>query len=125
MTDSIYKVTGVQQVGLALAKLARLVADLTPGFDAIGRSVVADARLRSPRKTGQLANSIGLDRGPTYASIHAGGGSVVYAGVQNYGWRRRHIPATQFLTLAADTKADPAAAELAKQIQKRIRESGL
>lgn len=122
MTRSIFTVRGNDAVAAKFARLGQLVSDLTLAFDKVGREVVADARSLAPRKTGRLASSIRLERGKTFASISA---NTPYAGVQNYGWRRRNISGTYFLNRAADTKADSAAEALAEQIRRQINVVGL
>lgn len=122
MTKTMIVVTGNDRVAAKFAKLGRLVSDLTLGFDKVGREIVADARSLAPRRTGRLASTIRPVRGKTFVSVSAG---TPYGGVQNYGYRRRNIPATYFLNRAADTKADSAAEALADQIRRHINDVGL
>lgn len=55
-----------------------------------------DKRGRTP--TGRLQATIGGMATKTFAELRAGrGGQVVYAGVQEYGWPAKNIPAKHYL----------------------------
>ena len=49
------------------------------------------------------------NRAKARAVVTAGRAATPYAGVQNYGWRRRNITPSYFLNRAADTKGEEAA----------------
>lgn len=84
------------------------VEDLKEAFGSLAASGAATASSFAPRDSGALAGSFRGNKAKNKAVVSAGGGRVVYAGVQNYGWSRRNIPATSFMQ-KADAKLQPEA----------------
>jgi hypothetical protein len=110
------------EVRASLAKLARESDDLTTSFRIIGGVIVADARVRAPRRSGALASSIHASTRRTSVTVSS---QLVYSGVQEFGWRRRNIRAQPYLRPAADSKATLAAVEITRQINRIINLVGL
>ena len=119
------KVTGDEQVRAQFKALGFKARDLERAFAQIGSEVVSDARALAPKVTGRLAADIRANRAKTRASISVGRASVPYAGPVNYGWPRRNIAPSMFMNRAADDKADSAAVQLAREMQRLIDSVGL
>jgi len=119
------EVTGVDDVLVRLARFGRAANDMPSAFDAIGAAVAARARTLAPVRSGRLSSSIVASRGGKFASVQAGGGSVVYAGVQEYGWPGHNIAAQPYLRPAADTSTPEAVDELTDELRRQIQALGL
>lgn len=119
------RVYGAEDVARRFARLGFKASDLRGAFSAIGNEIVADARARAPRRSGRLAGNIRAGLGKTRATVSAGSGSLLYAGVQEYGWRGHGIEAQPYLRPAADQKAEEAARLLAREMQRLIDSAGL
>jgi phage gpG-like protein len=78
--------------GDRLARTLRTAADdlrhMSDAHRAAGDEVARNVRQRSRRRTGRLAASFTVTVADDGASVGSG---LVYAGVQEYGWRRRNI----------------------------------
>jgi hypothetical protein len=123
MSDRInVVVTGNDEVARAMGRLADSTSDLSDPLGSVGERVVAEAQGFAPKLTGALASSVHLERRRTSISVAS---SLIYSGVQNYGWPARNISPSYFLNRAADTKGDLAADLIAAQITGDIRKAGL
>lgn len=99
-------VDGTDQLADTMAGAADDLRDLRRPGDRAGDLLADDARRRAPRRTGRLRASIRAVAEPRGATVTAGGPGVRYAGVQEYGWRRRGIRPRHFMRDAAAAKAD-------------------
>ncbi len=82
-----------------LRQFGRDIQSLTEAHAAAGAAVADAAAQRARRKSGALAASFG----PTVADSGVAIGSpLVYAGVQEHGWARRHITPSRALSSALD-----------------------
>jgi phage gpG-like protein len=63
----------------------------------VGALVAQTAEPKAPRMSGRLAASIRSSGVERAAVVRAGGASIPYAGVQEFGWAARGIPASPFL----------------------------
>jgi HK97 gp10 family phage protein len=97
-------VHGADNVARTMRALADDVADLPAavGPDA-GSVIVRAAQGYAPRRTGLLRSSIQSVTSATGTVVTAGVG-ITYAGVQEYGSKRRHIPAKLFMRRAYETQ---------------------
>jgi phage gpG-like protein len=95
------KVEGGRQLRKALADLDPKLDDLKDAHQRVSKIVEQHAKGNAPRRTGKLANSIRGNRAKTRATVKAGGARVRYAGVIEWGWPKRHIPAQHYLVNAA------------------------
>jgi len=96
----------IQVSGLTELKknLKDLQFDFTELKDAnfkIGKIVADRAATLAPRRTGALANSIKPKADKTKVVITAGGANVPYAGVIEYGWKKRNIRPQPYIMKAA------------------------
>lgn len=99
-------VDGADQLADTLAAAADNLADLRRPGDRAGDLLADDARRRAPRRSGRLRASIRAVAEPRGATVTAGGSGVRYAGVQEYGWRRRGIRPRYFMADAAAANTD-------------------
>jgi hypothetical protein len=76
---------------------------LTDAHTAAGAAVIDAVQLRARRKSGALAGSFSADVADTGVQI---GSPLIYAGVQEYGWSRRHITPSLALTSSLDDSTD-------------------
>ena len=95
------RLEGGPRLQATLQATADGLADLSDANQATGDIVVTAARLRVPRRSGRLAVTLRATGEPDAAVVEAGGPGVPYAGVQEYGWPARHIPAQPYLTTSA------------------------
>jgi phage gpG-like protein len=119
------QVTGVGDVVRAMRRVGRGCDDLDKAFKSVGDVVAARARTLAPRSTGRLASTIRTSRGGRYVSVGAGGASVPWAGVHEYGWARRNITAQPYLRPAVDASTAFAVKQLTDQVKDEIRAAGL
>lgn len=90
-------VRGADRVAHGLRTLAARLRDLSPAWRRIDAQVIGKAKPLTPVLTGRLVASLKARVRTTDVVISAGGGSIAYAGVQNYGWAARNIRARHFL----------------------------
>lgn len=91
------EVTGIKQVEDSLKKIQIELTDLTPLNKELGLQYSNKASAIAPKLTGALAASIGYTATKDKAQIYAGSNTVVYAGVQEYGWPEQNIEAQPYL----------------------------
>lgn len=87
------KVDGVDRLRRTLIAAGATLEDLKAVHDKVGELVERRADPRVPRRSGRLAGTLRHAGQKGAAVIREGRASVPYAGVQEYGWRARGIPA--------------------------------
>lgn len=90
-------INGVKDVQASLNKIEASLENLTDLNKEIGSDISKKASARAPKLTGALAASIGSTASKDKAQIYAGNNSVVYAGVQEYGWPEKNIKEQPYL----------------------------
>lgn len=90
-------VRGFDRVAHGLRTLAARVRDLAPAWRLVGARVIATAKPLTPVLTARLVNSLRAEATRDDLLIRAGGGSIEYAGVQNFGWAARNIKGHHYL----------------------------
>jgi hypothetical protein len=90
-------VEGEAQVKSALAKVEKDIVDRLPLNKDLSDELSRQASARAPRLTGELASTVKGNPSADKAQILAGGGGVVYAGVQEYGWPEKNIKEQPYL----------------------------
>lgn len=93
------EVVGAARLRATMAKAASDLAHLDRATEATSRLVEQRARGSVPVRTGRLARSLSATSTGDEARVSS---SVVYAGVQHYGWAARGIRAHPFLVPAAE-----------------------
>jgi hypothetical protein len=79
--------------------------DLKAAHAEVARMVERSAAAAAPHRTGALARSLRSSGTKTEAVVRAGGAKVPYAAPIHWGWPKRHIEASLFITKpAADTE---------------------
>ncbi|MET9313828.1 hypothetical protein ABZX12_18605 [Kribbella sp. NPDC003505] len=119
------RIQGLREVVRGLEKLGLSVDDLKDAFAPIAAegARLAAAHVRS--RSGRLAGTLRGNRAKSKAVITAGRASVPYAGPQNYGWKRRNIPAQGFMQRADAELAPRSVRLLEAAVNDAIRRSGL
>lgn len=95
------KVKGLNEVTRSLKQYEGAAEDLKEANAKIGSKVASTAVATSPKLSGKLASTIKSNRAVSRVQIKAGGASVPYAGVIEYGWPERNIEAQPYLRRAA------------------------
>lgn len=90
-------IKGIQDVKSSLDKIESGLKNLTDLNKELGSELSKKASAIAPKLTGALAASIGFTATQDKAQIYAGSNSVVYAGVQEYGWPEKNIQAQPYL----------------------------
>ena len=90
-------VTGEEKVKSALAKVEKDIVDRLPLNKDLSDELSKQASAKAPRLTGELASTVKGNPSADKAQIVAGGGQVVYAGVQEYGWPEKNIKEQPYL----------------------------
>jgi hypothetical protein len=91
------EVQGLTDVKSSLDKIGAGLEDLTDLNKELGSELSKKASVIAPKLTGALSASIGFTATANKAQIYAGNQSVVYAGVQEYGWPEKNIKAQPYL----------------------------
>lgn len=109
----------------ALIALRALLADLSGAWRTIGGEMLAATLPAVPVESGALVSTLKAAPRSDGVDVTAGGGFVVYAGVQNYGWPARNIGASRFMERAEQTAEQRAGSEIESEISSMIRRVGL
>lgn len=99
--DVRVRVEGAAQLRATMRRAGVDMADMKDANAAVATMVATSARGITPRASGRLAASVRGNRAAAKAVVKAGGAGLPYAGVQHWGWPRRHIRATYYVTEAA------------------------
>lgn len=120
------RVTGLKQVLSDLSKLGLDVDDFKETFGSISARGAALAAGFVRSRSGRLAGSVRGNRAKNRSVVMAGRGKTRdYAGVQNYGWPRRNIPAQRFMQRADDQLKPQLPRMLEGELQDKIKRRGL
>lgn len=90
-------IKGVKEVQAMLEKAGKDLTDLTDLNKELGSDLSKKASAKAPKLTGALSASVGFTATKDKAQIYAGSETVVYAGVQEYGWPEKNIKAQPYL----------------------------
>lgn len=102
MPAPVFKVEGGRELRRTLKAAEVDLADLKDAHQRAADVVTPVARSEAPvGLTGRLAGSVRSGSTRTAALIRAGGAGVPYAGVQEFGWPARNIPASPYIVPAA------------------------
>jgi HK97 gp10 family phage protein len=96
------EVKGMKELNKSLTKIGFDFQELKDANFAIGKIVADRAANLAPKKTGKLANSIKAQPDKLKVKVSAGGANVPYAGVIEYGWKKRNIRPQPYIRKAAD-----------------------
>lgn len=107
MTDTVL-VEGAKELARTLKKAGVDVKELKEANNRVGQVIVQAAQSRAPKKSGRLAGSIRASKEQAGITIRAGNnGGIPYAAPIHWGWPKRNIKATLFLTNAiAETQPE-------------------
>jgi phage gpG-like protein len=120
------RVSGLKQALANLSKLGLDVDDFKETFGSIASRGADIAAGFVNSRSGKLAGSVRGNRAKNRSVVMAGRGKTRnYAGVQNYGWPRRNIPAQRFMQRADDQLKPRLPAMLENELQDKIRRRGL
>jgi hypothetical protein len=100
------RVQGGRKFRKALADAGVSLDDLKAAHAEAARIVERAASAAAPRRSGALAGSLRSSGTKTQGVVRAGGARVPYAAPIHWGWPKRNIEASLFITKpAADTEA--------------------
>lgn len=120
--DVTVKVDGARELRRALKRAGADMKELSAAHRAASSIVAQAAAAFVPHRSGRLAASIRAQATRTRARVAAGSSAVPYAGPIHWGWPRRNIAPSLFLTeAAADTEplwVERYEAEVAKLVDK-------
>lgn len=120
------RVEGLKETLADLSRLGLELDDFKDTFSAISTRGASIAAGLVQSASGALAGSIRGNRAKNRATVAAGRGRTKdYAGVQNYGWELRNIPAQEFMQRADDQLKPDVIPMLERELQDKIRKRGL
>lgn len=98
---ALYEVRGERELRASLKRAGEDLSDLKDVHQAVG-NVVIDAS-SPPVRTGALAGSLRASRLASGVAVKAGSAGVPYANPIHWGWPKRNIDASLFLTRGAQS----------------------
>lgn len=116
MTDGMV-VHGGDQLVATLHQAGQDLADLSDANTAAGGILLAAARSRAPKRTGQLAGSLRLT---TTAAGFGVASPLVWAGPIHWGWRARNISPNPFLYDGLHAQEGPIVEEYSGAIESAL-----
>lgn len=108
MASGGVRVVGLKETVRSLQAFGAEVDDLKDVFQPIATRAAEFASGQVDSETGSLAGTVRGNRAKGRAVVTAGTARVKWAGVQNYGWPARNIPAQDFFG-ATDRHMEPVA----------------
>ena len=106
-TRTLVRLEGARELRRTLRAAGDDLGDLKRAHAEAAGIVVPVAQAGAPRETGKLAATIRGSGTKTQAIVRAGFAAVPYAGVQEWGWPARNIPAQPYL-IPAGQATEPA-----------------
>lgn len=119
------RVSGLKETLQDLKQLGLDVNDFKESFGSIALKGANLAASYVNSRTGRLAGTLRGNRAKNKAVILAGRSSVRWAGVQNYGWARRNIPAQRYMQRADAAMAPQLPGLLEDELSDKIKRRGL
>lgn len=113
------RVEGARQLRSTLRRAGDQLEDLRDTHAAAAALVAAAGTAAAPRRTGRLAGTVRGSGTKTHATVRAGYARVPYANPIHWGWPRRNIRPSLFLTTAA-AQTEPTWVELYTREVNRI-----
>jgi hypothetical protein len=102
---TVLEVRGARQLRATLRRAGDDLEEMKAIHATVAGMVAAAAQSRAPRRTGRLAATVRPSGARTQAVVRAGYARVPYANPIHWGWPRRGIRPSLFLTsAAADTE---------------------
>ena len=124
MVDARIRVEGIAQAQRGLSRLMGDLQDMRVFHD-IAETASRVAVSFTPRRSGALAASVRPAAARNRATVTAGSARVPYAGVQNYGWPARGIPAVDFLARTDDVMRHRAPDQLQRAVDRLLAQGGM
>ncbi|MFN7583771.1 MAG: hypothetical protein ACK5P0_00270 [bacterium] len=118
-------ITGVKEVKDTLNKLGKDLESNIELNKELSSTLSQKASAMAPRLTGALASSVQGNPSAEKAQILAGSNTVVYAGVQEYGWPEKNIQAQPYLRPAVYNNLGYIIEKYNESIQERIKKYNL
>jgi hypothetical protein len=118
-------ITGVKEVKDTLDKLGKDLESNIELNKELSTTLSQKASAMAPRLTGALASSVQGNPSAEKAQILAGSNTVVYAGVQEYGWPEKNIQAQPYLRPAVYNNLNYIIEKYNESIQERIKKYNL
>lgn len=118
------RVENLAQVVRDLERLGVEIGDLKAAFGRISTKAIPMYRRFTPRESGALQSNYRASKTKNRALIRVGSARIPYAGVHNWGWPARGIPAKSFVR-QGDMRVRPtAAADIQREINYLITKYG-
>lgn len=95
--SELVKVAGAKELARALRKAGADMSNMKPVYKHAADITKTAVDKYVPRRTGKLARSVRATGQKRKGVVRAGGRSVKYAGVINYGWSKRHIKPAYYM----------------------------
>jgi len=111
------EVKGLRNLTRTLVRAGVEVSDMKAANARVGMIVVRTGAAKAPRDSGRLAGSIKPAQRRAGVVVRS---SLIYAGVQHWGWPRRNIRATLFLTSAIESERGHIETEYFEELDKII-----
>ena len=125
MAETQITITGVNEVKNTLNKLSKDLESNVELNKELSTTLAQKASAMAPRLTGALASSVQGNASAEKAQIMAGSQTVVYAGVQEYGWPEKNIQAQPYLRPAVYNNLGYIIEKYNDSIQERIKKYNL
>jgi len=125
MAEAQITITGVNEVKNTLNKLSKDLESNVELNKELSTTLAQKASAMAPRLTGALASSVQGNASAEKAQIMAGSQTVVYAGVQEYGWPEKNIQAQPYLRPAVYNNLGYIIEKYNDSIQERIKKYNL
>lgn len=113
------QVEGDERLARTLHQAAGTIGDLEAVNRRVGELIAEDARGRAPMLTGALRESIQPVATREFGAAEA---QAEYAGVQEFGWRERGIPAHPYMWPAFQAREDTAVDLIEGVLEEAIQE---
>lgn len=108
-----------------LTALARSLEDMRGAARAVGVQATLIARRNIPRLSGRLRRSVRTVLRPNMTTVVVGGGRILYAEVQERGWRGHNIEGTYYMRRTSEAMQRKAPRTYAEELSKLISREGL
>jgi hypothetical protein len=124
-SDNGIRVEGLRELNRSLSKAGADAEDMKDLNASIAKLVADTGRGRAPVVTGALAASVKGNRAKGKAVVKAGGARIPYAGPIHWGWPRRNIAGSLFLSDAVDDNHDQIIEMFEDGVDKVLRKNNL
>jgi phage gpG-like protein len=112
------KVVGARRLRATMKRAGTDLTQMSDAHQKVGQIVISAAAPRTPRQTGRLAGSLRASRTRASAVVRS---SVVYAGVQEFGWPAHGIEERAFVRGGAKASEPVWLAEYLRAVDRALK----